>query len=628
MRTQVRYKGIDSNQDEVWASATSQSGSPTVALSLQTDGNLVVYVNGGAAWAASWNHLNLNTVGSPPHRFWIMNNGDLQIHRYDSSTGSWSTKWKVSDYYASVFAKSGYPTTLEEDGELCHPNYDKPSGSGSNCLPQWCVSCPMGLIAVNMSACVPCPQGTYLGNGSTACTQCAAGKYGKAVTGQDAADDCANCDAGKFSSTAGSTVCTACGAGTYALAAASMCTECAAGKYGKAVMSATDVTGQDEADDCTNCPRGTHSGVTGASSSTSCLLCPNNSFTPFEASTSLTNCTCNFGYTGTPDMSCSACPPGTFKDVNGTAKCAECVAGKYSEEWADIGDSPGQYSYQQAEYQNCIQTEGPLSDCLLILRPPGCTPCHENAWAPTGSGNRSMCLCNAGYTGPDGGNCQSCLAGTFKPTNGSQACLLCETGKFSTLTAVTAASSCFQCPSNASSDAGSGNISDCKCNAGWFGEDGGPCATCEPGTFKAISGASECKSCDVGKYSNSSGASECAGCDEGKYSQSRAATTCTTCPQGSISGENSTRAEDCLCNNVLRYFGPPGGTCVHECSQEAVRAAFFEEHADRVEILRAEVSLEFTCKRVRLRACVSACVPLRICVREQNPYDMYTATRV
>ena len=41
---------------------------------------------------------------------------------------------------------------------------------------------------------------------------------------------------------------------------------------------------------------------------------------------------------------------------------------------------------------------------------------------------------------------------------------------------------------------------------------------------------------------------------------------------------------------------------MHECSQEAVRAAFFEEHADRVEILRAEVSLEFTCKRVRAYA--------------------------
>ena len=304
MCMQVRYKGIDDNQNEVWASGSFQNGSPTVEFTLQIDGNAVMYVDSSAKWAANMKGLDFNTVGSPPHRLWIMNNGDFQIHRYDSSTGSWSTKWKYSDNDANNFAKSDYPTTLEEDGELCHPNYDKPSGSGSSCRPQWCISCPMGHIAVNMSVCVPCPQGTYLGDGSSECTRC-----------------------------------------------------------------------------------------------------------------------------------------------------------------------------------------------------------------------------------------------------------------------------------------------------------------------------------DVGKYSNRSGSSECTGCAVGKYSQSRAATTCTTCPEGSISGENSTRAEDCLCNNVLRYFGPPGGTCVHECSQEVVRAAFFEEHADRVERLPEEVSLEFTSERERAYACVSACVPLRTCVREQNPYDMYTATK-
>ena len=59
--------------------------------------------------------------------------------------------------------------------------------------------------------------------GLTVCTNCAAGKYGKAVvsatdvTGQDSAEDCTNCAAGKFSGTAGLTVCTACSAGEYAL---------------------------------------------------------------------------------------------------------------------------------------------------------------------------------------------------------------------------------------------------------------------------------------------------------------------------------------------------------------------------------------------------------------------------
>ena len=175
-----------------------------------------------------------------------------------------------------------------------------------------------------------------------------------------------------------------------------------------------------------------------------------------------------------------------------------------------------------------------------------------------------------------------------------------------------------------SNGSGASHCDDCP--AGHTAVNASLCVPCPQGTYLG-DGSSECTRCDVGKYSNRSGSSECTGCAVGKYSQSRAATTCTTCPEGSISGENSTRAEDCLCNNVLRYFGPPGGTCVHECSQEVVRAAFFEEHADRVERLPEEVSLEFTSERERAYACVSACVPLRTCVREQNPYDMYTATK-
>ena len=38
----------------------------------------------------------------------------------------------------------------------------------------------------------------------------------------------------------------------------------------------------------------------------------------------------------------------------------------------------------------------------------------------------------AGYTGEDGGVCEECTAGTFKPLNGSQLCDRCPFGKFST----------------------------------------------------------------------------------------------------------------------------------------------------------------------------------------------------
>ena len=77
------------------------------------------------------------------------------------------------------------------------------------------------------------------------CTDCAAGKYGKAVvsasdvTGQDNADDCTDCVAGKFLGTAGaaSDTCANCGAGKYTAAGASVCTDCAAGKICKDIVS-------------------------------------------------------------------------------------------------------------------------------------------------------------------------------------------------------------------------------------------------------------------------------------------------------------------------------------------------------------------------------------------------------
>ena len=285
MCTQVRYKGVDGNQNDVWSSSSSQSGSPTVSFRLQTDGNAVMYVNNGAVWAAGGNAfpngLDTTNVGSPPHRFWIMDNGDFQIHRYDSSTGAWSTKWKYSDNDASNFAKSGYPTTLGADGELCHPNYDKPSGSGSSCRPQWCVSCPAGQTAVNMDRCeaTNCQRGSYLGNAG--CVKCPSGKYSSTPAATSAAA-CKTCKYGTFTQSDGATHCQGCAAGnyfrnssqdcgqcpggTFSAQSATACIDCAAGKYSQSA-AATATTGPSN---CKDCDAGTWSGK----AATSCYNLP------------------------------------------------------------------------------------------------------------------------------------------------------------------------------------------------------------------------------------------------------------------------------------------------------------------------------------------------------------------
>ena len=111
---------------------------------------------------------------------------------------------------------------------------------------------------------------------------------------------------------------------------------------------------------------------------------------------------CPPGLQSTDQSTCVACPAGTYKATTGSA-CSPCVAGKY-------GSLAGRIS------------ETACSDC----------PNHTDSG--NGSDNVTQCICNKGYTGPDGGSCGSCMSGTYKQFNGSSACTMCGRGKFSNLT--------------------------------------------------------------------------------------------------------------------------------------------------------------------------------------------------
>ena len=101
------------------------------------------------------------------------------------------------------------------------------------------------------------------------------------------------------------------------------------------------------------------------------------------------------------------------------------------------------------------------------------------------------CECKPGYSGPDGGTCVVCLAGSYKDVNGSVACSLCPAGTFSTAKAAdkreacvpcgvdtysttlgaAAVSTCLYCPAHTRSDIGSSVIANCSCIAGYTGPD-------------------------------------------------------------------------------------------------------------------------------------------------------------
>jgi hypothetical protein len=81
---------------------------------------------------------------------------------------------------------------------------------------------------------------------------------------------------------------------------------------------------------------------------------------------------------------CTACPAGTFSDMEGASKCSQCEPGKYS------------------------TTEG-SSDAL------DCVQCIDHADSPAGSEDESACFCKAGYGQVSNAtaSCEACVAGTY-----------------------------------------------------------------------------------------------------------------------------------------------------------------------------------------------------------------------
>jgi hypothetical protein len=103
-----------------------------------------------------------------------------------------------------------------------------------------------------------------------------------------------------------------------------------------------------------------------------------------------------------------------------------------------------------------------------------------NSFSPAVSSDVSQCLCNVGYTGPDGGPCEECEAGKYKNVTGSDTCAHCPGCCFlhsslapcplhaSLLTRVTTTYCTVFGPTvNSTSGPASVNLSSCVCIAGF-----------------------------------------------------------------------------------------------------------------------------------------------------------------
>ena len=121
--------------------------------------------------------------------------------------------------------------------------------------------------------------------------------------------------------------------------------------------------------------------------------------------------------------------------------CSKCAAGRYSE------------------------SRGAVSDSVCLL-------CTHHSTSSEGSGAITACKCNPGFSGPDGGICSECAAGSYKDWLGNRSCSPCE-------------------PLSDSEPASQL----CSCNAGSTGADQWSCVLCPAGSYKTTRGSVPCTAC-------------------------------------------------------------------------------------------------------------------------------------
>jgi len=135
----------------------------------------------------------------------------------------------------------------------------------------------------------------------------------------------------------------------------------------------------------------------------------------------------------------------------------------------------------------------------------------------------------------------------YRSDNILEACASCPFNTFKTGVGKML-SSCTACPPDSASAPAAVVVTNCTCNAGVIGDDGGPCTSCVAGTYKENTGSipSTCDLYLITSYSTILGATNLS--------------TCQSCPLNSDAPEGRNVRSNCTCN--ARFTGADGDTCI------------------------------------------------------------------
>jgi len=469
----------------------------------------------------------------------------------------------ASGKYSSSTAQS-YEATCQ----FCYAGKYSTSGSSA------CTDCTAGKFSSDQgsSVCSDCDAGKYSSGGSSYCASCQAGKY-STNSGSSA---CTDCTAGKFSSNQGSSVCSDCDAGKYSSGGSSYCALCQAGKYSthSGSSACTDCTAGKFSSDqgssvCSDCDAGKYSLLGGADV---CSECDAGKFQSLNGQTSCDVCTegkysdtgavyCSVCSTGKYSLqnasACNDCDAGKYQSAEEATSCDVCTEGKYSEAGASICSvcSAGKYSSSDGATV-CLECDaGKYASTELAT---SCDVCTEGKYSDTGA---SICsVCSAGkYSSSDGATvCLECDAGKYASDEAATSCDACTEGKFSYAGASicfdecdagkyqseTQESSCLDCAAGKYSASGQSSCN--SCDPGTFSLNAAStCSDCDAGTFQIDSEQSSCNSCEAGTFALN-GASVCLDCPAGTFQVNSEQSTCNLCEAGKFALEGASSCNDCL----------------------------------------------------------------------------------
>ena len=178
-----------------------------------------------------------------------------------------------------------------------------------------------------------------------------------------------------------------------------------------------------------------------------------------------------------------------------------------------------------------------------------CKDCGMHSNSAEGSTMSTNCLCNAGFSGPNGQTCTQCTEGKYKTGTGSAECNDCGPGKYMSQNGTAYCKNCA-----AGKYTSFSNSTFCEdCATGKYNPDTGKanCEDCGAGKYNTVPGSVDCQECAIGKFRSYLKDVNCQDCVVGKYNVDTANANCQTCASGkynSVPGSNS--CQDCPVNSV------------------------------------------------------------------------------